>query len=493
MRAIIFAAGHAVEESAIGYRYPYPLLPLGGRPFLFYCIESLVRFGIKQFDIVLCISPDRIEAKASCGERWGSAITYHLVREPETPYHVLKRLTFAENERFIIAHADRLPALHLAELLNTGGPDQTILFMENARSSEESNPEKWTGWGILPAELIPRFQNDFKESDLYHFLVSGEPQGTKREVAGCLSIQTYGDFLTSNKRVLDKSFPDLLIGGNEIEDGIWLSRNVVLHPTVKLTPPVFIAENCRIEAGSQLGPHAVICHDCILDKKCKVENSVIFSGSYIGQDVEVRDSIVDKNCLINTEIGASIAITDEFVLGSLKENRFIHLFNHVFSQCTGIVLLVLFSPLTGLTALWRYLMKKSPVLIRTEAVRLPVLIEDIQWKTFTQYSFSRKPPRRGLEHFFLWFLPGLINIAKGEMKFAGVPPRSQKEVALLANDWRNLYCQSKPGLITETWIYHGADVNEDEKYASETVYIISAGLRHDFYLLLKYGKKLFQR
>ena len=100
---------------------------------------------------------------------------------------------------------------------------------------------------------------------------------------------------------------------NEVEPGIWLSRNINLHPTAHLIPPVYIGQDCRIDKGVFLGPNAIIGHNCVIDSDSTITESVIFSGSYVGQGLELSQVMVDRNRLINTHMGTDITIVDDFI------------------------------------------------------------------------------------------------------------------------------------------------------------------------------------
>ena len=45
MRAVVFATGHCPEMETFARRQPTALLPVAGRPFLHYVVESLVEAG----------------------------------------------------------------------------------------------------------------------------------------------------------------------------------------------------------------------------------------------------------------------------------------------------------------------------------------------------------------------------------------------------------------------------------------------------------------
>ena len=72
------------------------------------------------------------------------------------------------------------------------------------------------------------------------------------------------------------------------------------------------------------------------------------------------------------------------------------------------------------------------------------------------------------------------------MRFVGVSPRSREEIKDLSSDWQALYLNSKPGIITEAYINYGIAPTEDELYSAEAFYSVTAGIGHDFNLLVGY-------
>ena len=100
-----------------------------------------------------------------------------------------------------------------------------------------------------------------------------------------------------------------------------------------------------------------------------------------------------------------------------------------------------------------------------------------------------KPRKEGYRrHFFLRFLPALVNVARGELRFVGVHPRSKEEIQALPRSWRALYLRTKAGIVNEAFIHYGANPTEDEEFAAEGFYSAHAGLRYDLKLLKQYFK-----
>jgi len=496
MRAILFTPGDWPGIAPLNERHPAPLLPLVDRPFLQHIVEYLVHLGVRKFDVVLSHQPEKFEQFLGDGKRWGCTFTFHLARDPERPYRLLRTMNYEEGEPILLGHAERLPLLPLADAKSGPTP---LLFC--SRPTDGAERLDWTGWALLTSDHLAGLTPDANEAGLLSHLEAVSPEGpVRRDVGRQVTFRTFDDILQAHHAVLAKNFNGLMLTGREIEPGIWLSRNVVLHPTAEIFPPVYIGEDCSIGAGVKLGPKAVVGHGCVLDTHSTVTNSVIFPGSYVGEGLELADVIVEKNRLINARHGAAVTITDNFILGSLHDDYLRRSMARTLGRIGAGIALVLLSPLFAATVLYLKLMRGGPVREWIEAVRLPAGGEETGWQTFSLLSFlttkearQRLPMTASRRDFFLRFLPGLWNVMRGEVSIIGVPPRSREQIKQLPRDWQVLYLSGKAGLVTETTIFCGPGATDDDRYAAETVYVASAGWRHDLRLLRGYfARVLFQ-
>ena len=262
---------------------------------------------------------------------------------------------------------------------------------------------------LAHADRLPECHIPSDQNDSVVFCHTPEPNGTKK--------------WTGWARLTPSNYPTL--PGN-MDEGIWISRNVNLHPTACLTPPLFIGENSRIGPGVQLGPNAIFSHDGILDSQCRAENALIFRGSYIGESLELDGVIVDRNRLINVRVGATVSMADNFILGSLSDGQMKHWTRRKLTQLIAVILILGTWPILLLTALCLKITRRGPVLYKTEAVILPAASQAGEWRTFVFWSFCSESPTsylarprlfRGLRHFLLFFIPALLKIAKGPLRF----------------------------------------------------------------------------
>jgi lipopolysaccharide/colanic/teichoic acid biosynthesis glycosyltransferase len=326
-------------------------------------------------------------------------------------------------------------------------------------------------------------------------LVNGKALSEKGLLPG--DVLRVGD----TELVLEMShrFPGLFFGGREVETGVWLSRNVALHSTVQVYPPVYIGENCTVGPGVKLGPNAVVGNDCLLDGHSIFTNSLIFPGTYVGEGVEVADSLVDKNRLIIAPIGEEVVITDIHILAPLSDRQLRPLLARTVAMVVALLLLVPGLLVLLATALVLKLTRPGPVLHRRRAVRLPVPERGRPWREYSLWSFLPPPDPAGtyivpcsLRGLLLGFLPGLVSVVRGNLNLVGVPPRPREAVEGLGPDWKSLYLRTKAGLVTEAAIRYATPPDEDESFAAEAFYAVTTGWNADVRLLARFlGRALF--
>jgi len=506
MRAIIIATGGTDDNGSNIERWPAPLVPVLDRPFIQHVVEYLAENGVREMEFILCHHAGDIEDLLGDGTRWGCTFRFHLARDPERPYVRLKAIPFPDPDgTILIAHGNRLPRVNIADCRPKGGNVVPITHAQIPRQGQETNTEAaWTGWSWVPVSMLQELGPDTTEEQFGKMLVSralSQKATPPVRTDLCLSSESYSAYLSSVKSILAKRFPGLIFGGNEVEDGIWISRNVGIHPTASIVPPVYIAEDCSVGVGVTLGPNVAVGRKCMIEKHSILQNSVVLPRSYVGQGLELDEVIIDKNRLINARVGVNIPVAD-FLLASLAEREVRRTIATVLSRVTAIVLLLVLWPVLLLTMLVVKLTRRGPLLHSRDVIRLPSPPDRFQWRTFKQLGFCPfpdvipgvpPPSTHRCKAFFLSILPGLWHVAKGQLRFVGVMPRTIAEVEALSHDWRELYLRSKAGLITEADVLYGRHPTPDQLYSAEVMYAVTSGLRHDLWLLIRYFLRIGSR
>jgi NDP-sugar pyrophosphorylase family protein len=500
MLAVVIAPGLCPGLKSLNERYPTPLLPLVDRPFIQHVVEFLVQQGITDFKFVLSHLPERMKQFLGDGSRWGSRFRYHLTKDPQCPYEMLKSLRLDQEEGpILLAQGDRLPQISLKGIEMR--PPTPVAFCLAEPDQKDGEGTEWTGWALAPASFFAGGFQAATEAEMAQQVLAACPKGRSRAASPkMLDIRSYAGLIEAHRMVLDKAFEGLFLAGREADPGIWICRNVSLHPTARLLPPVFIGEDARIGSGTQLGPHVVIGQNCILDSGSSVAGSVVFPGSYVGEALELADVIVDKNRLINVRFGAAVSITDHFILGGITPKHLRGRLLSLLSMAMGTILLAILWPLILLTALLLKAFRKGPVRYTQEAVRIPASSDPGLWQTFSYWTFLPDRGeaaakggrlRAGFREIFLRALPSLIHVALGRMRIVGVAPRTREEILGLSDDWRALYLQAKAGIISEAFVHYGVHPNEDDLYSAEAFYSAMAGFKHDLSLFWGYWARVF--
>jgi len=480
MRAVVIATGQQEVVTGIKSRRALPLLPCVDRPALQHVVEMLVEQGVTEFEFVLSEAPEEIEAFLGDGQRWGSSFSFQLARNAEQPYRVVKLQN--QTGSLLLVHADCLPNLPAGELA-AAVASPGVLYCTEAKP--ESTPaDSWTGWALLSPELIASLPTDLTKSQLAQFLFENVQADGLRFVSEAVDLGSLKGIIQAQQSLMTGTFAGLHLSARQIEPGVWVSRNVVIHPTATLTTPLFIGENSRIGAGTRIGPNAVIGHDTVIDRHTTVQNSAVAPGSYCGEGLELDHVYIDKNRLIDISLDTEVHVSDSFILGTMKKRISLDWAVYLVTRCVAVCLLLLTLPL--LLLVW--LMRRNSFSKR-RVVQLPVPSNTDSWREFSIYSFCRpdeKLGRRGLRPFLFEILPNLIQVIRGKIRLIGVKPRSLNEIKQLPEDWRALYLQSRPGLITEAGVLHGSDATEDEVYSSEVYYSAMASLSYDFSLAMRF-------
>jgi NDP-sugar pyrophosphorylase family protein len=474
MIAVIIAAAHETRMYGLDEHLPVPLFPLADRPILHHIVDYLAEQGIRRFEFVLGHLPEKIEAYLGDGARWGASFTFHLLPETAEPLHLAETIAAGLDDSILLGRGDRLVEFQLASAI---GP--TLYVTEDGT---------WTGWAILPrdAGLFPKL-------DLY---ASGKTKEihnafSKSVVERELSFESAAQLLQSQHDLLAGIFSGTTIATRQAEPGVWISRNVSLHPTAKLEAPLFIGPNCKISMGVRVGPSVVIGAGCIVDEHTRIANALVAAGTYVGQGLELDQVIVDRNRVVNTRLETVFKVSDSFLLSGLGRQKKPNLLHGLLSRIGALALLVLPFPIASLTFIYLLLGGKGE-LSKERAVRLPASYDPPLWSECHYFRLRLHTP--SLAGWWVYFVaevwPGLVSVLMGDLFLVGVKPRSAQEIDGMSADWRSIYLSSKCGLITEAFVMFGRTPTEDELYIAEAYYSATANMWHDLKLLRLYLARL---
>ena len=496
MRAILIATGKCPGMGTLAEHFGASMLPLVDRPFVQHIVESLAGRRFTEFDVVVSHMAHRIEELLGDGVRWGVAIRYHIARDPERPYGVLRTMSPPLGKaRVLLCHADRFP---VTGPLAQPTPEERPSAYCQANASDGSGRVDWTGWAWINAADVDDLPADAGEDDLAFQLLDEAGERGRVVVPEVLSARDFASYLASNEAAITGPSSGLLFAAREVDPGVWLSRNVVIHPTARLCPPLYLSEDCQVGKGAQVGPGAIVGVGCFLDSGSLIANSVLLPSTYVGRGVELRNAIVDRNLVIDVRRGQEAHVEDDALLSSISAHALGARLNGLFSRTAATAALALTWPLLLATAAALKAWRGGPVFTSHERVRLPAPADVSRWRTFPLWSFNvdtkGDPESRllaGVRDVLFRVLPGLVNVARGDLRIVGVPPRSAAEVLSLPEDWRALYLGSKAGLINETSLVSPTALCREDHLVSDSFYAAAQGPGYDLRLLTGYAARAF--
>jgi NDP-sugar pyrophosphorylase family protein len=469
------------------------LLPLGDRPILQHIVEYFISQGITSIELILGHTPERIEAYLGNGDRWGCSFRYHLAAQPEFPYRSLQVISRARSESWMMVSGEFLPSFDIPKCL----PSEIVLY-HRASSDLSPNEDPIAGWGgtaIFPAAVQAEDFANLSTEQLGSHLeqLAAVGQAKVIETDEWIDVSTPSALLETQMKMLRRDLHLSMISGTEREHGIWISRNVVLHPSVEMTAPLYIGPNCRINRGVKLGPNTVISSDCLIDTNTTIEDSLIVGGSYIGEGLELSQAIVDRSLLVNARLGTSIDILDSFLLGSLQQPSRPNWFGRGAQSIFAVFLILLFLPVSVLSILY-FLVFRRLSFTSVNVVQLPVAEGSMNSNGFVLPCLGADAWSRRWSSpwnaFLRQFLPGLWAVAAGRLSLVGLPPRTLGEIRNLSPDWRSIYLEGRSGLITEANVASANAEDETQLYVADAYYVVRRSWHYDLRLMVRYCVRL---
>lgn len=296
MKAVLHTAEMLPWAEPLGL--PWPLLPMGNRPWIEYWIEWCVEQGVREIRIVLGHGAYEIEQYLGDGARWGVEITYSFLRNACDPDSFLRRnpeqwrggLIYLRRpcfprrrstpqrraERGSAEHA----ALHADDVLCLHSPSGAALDTLLAYRRVFADP--------FPADAI-----------------APEP------------INSLQDYFSLNMALVRGEIAHYLTPGYARQENAYLGFNVVYPPSAELKPPLIVGNDCRIRALASVGPNVVMGSRIIVDRQATVRNSIILDGTYLGAGVEIDQRIVSGQRLIDPSDGTVLELDEIHLLAPL--------------------------------------------------------------------------------------------------------------------------------------------------------------------------------
>ena len=438
--AILIAGSPAddTDRTPLAQEIPLHLTPLLGKTPLVFAVQALVEAGITHITCLGWDEPEQCQAQLQSGLQWGCHITWHSLSGPHQAFSRLVDLAPPE-EPFLLATTCslmRMPSTHMAQ-------PGTLLEPQEKDTSDFN--DLWC-WAWLDRQLCQHMSAAHTWQAWPQALAA---TCHSRQSVQALSLMDGHAILNAIPRMINRSFP-VVLDASEVEPGIFLSRNVIIHPTAEIIAPFYAGPHVEIEKNCQIGPAVALSGRTHIGHSCRMSETQIGPDSWIGDSLDLHECVVFRGVIWSRKHQARMTIFDALILAHgnapLKWRNIVNAF---IERTLALVVVFLLAPIFLLAATASAIARAGPKIIQ-------LVQPDISHMAIPTVAFiswlGAHPCTLGWKHLVGFVLPNLPGVLMGRCHLIGARPRSLDQWAQLPLAHRRWLAQKNCGLLQEEWV-----------------------------------------
>lgn len=268
--ALLFADRNGDELSPLNTFYPTCLIPVVGKSPLEFWFEYLCDKGYKEIHIVTSAMTKQVKDQFPDGDHWGLTFIFHSSRGEELPSMLVERIKL--EMPYLAARGDTLPCFKGNQLIaSLEVNDETRCLLDNL------------SWPT------------FKE-------LNGADE---------TSLSSLKGLYNATFSVLNDQHTYIVPRGLRAEDGKWLATPTFSSSRAhQLSGALYVGRDAMVERDVNFEGDVTVEANSYVDRHTKLTNSIIFPGTYVGQDMSVNESIVCGSTVIDLKHDTAIQISD---------------------------------------------------------------------------------------------------------------------------------------------------------------------------------------
>lgn len=319
--AVVLAAGEGKRMVPLSKKIPKEMLPVLDRPFMNYNLDYLEEAGIRNVAIV--ISPKKEFIKRFYGRRYRSLRLFYFVQKEQLgPAHaILSAENLLKNkEFFLVQYGDSLTEINL--------PRETISRFKKEKSKVDAflslRPvEDPSRYGVVKFDVrgkivdivekpkteeapskIATVGTFILKTESYFNSIKGADftKGEQFPAHYVLKNGVAKGWVFYGERV-DLGFPRDLIQASKLivnsHGGILIRESARIDMSVKIRPPVYVGDGCRIERNCVIGPNAFIGRNTFVGENSEIQESYLMRNCKVGKNCSITNSVIGENCNIS--------------------------------------------------------------------------------------------------------------------------------------------------------------------------------------------------
>lgn len=350
MKAVIIAGGLGTRLRPLTYNTPKPIVPVANLPFVVHQIELLRQHGVDEIILNLHYLSDNIKKILDDGKEWGVKIRYSIEATPLGTAGAVKNAEeYFGNEPIVVFNGDVLTDINISQIVDYHKKKKASITLTLTRVEDP------TSYGLIktsPEGRVERFIEkpsweqlanigaiDTINAGIYIIdpaIFKHVPKGVEYS----FERQLFPDLLesgvpifgyTTDRYWIDIGQPDqyrqaheailrnevtVKIFGTRTDGKIWIGEGAQLDKTVKLVGPAIIGKRTKIGSEAKILDYSVIGDDVTIGNESHIEQSIIWSGTRIGQHVNLKGCVIGFNCLIedHVRLGEGVILADGSVV-----------------------------------------------------------------------------------------------------------------------------------------------------------------------------------
>ncbi|MDB4894380.1 MAG: nucleotidyl transferase [Firmicutes bacterium] len=342
MKAVVMAGGEGTRLRPLTVNRPKPMVPVANRPVMEHIVGLLRQHGITDVIATLQYMPDAIQEYFGDGSDFGVNMQYSIEAQPLGTAGSVRQAAPSLTETFLVISGDALTDMDLTDLIRfhkakgsvatlaltrvekplefgvviTDGTGRIVRFLEKPSWSEVFSDTINTGIYVLEPEVLELMADgqvfDWSK-DIFPKLLA-----TRRPMYGYVSRDYWCD-IGSLEQCLQAN-EDCLAGrvrvsipGEELRRGVWVGKNVEIHPTAQITGPVVLGDGVVLRKRARVGEFAVLGPNTVLEPEAEVRRSVTMAQVYVGRGADIRAALVAKGVSLGDRVslGQGVVIGDQ--------------------------------------------------------------------------------------------------------------------------------------------------------------------------------------
>jgi hypothetical protein len=108
------------------------------------------------------------------------------------------------------------------------------------------------------------------------------------------------------------------VGVREFKPGVWVGLHGHISDKARLCAPCWVGDHVYVGPGAVIGPGAILENGAFVESKAEIKSSVIGPSTFVGQYVQVTNSLAWGSTLVNWQTGLENKVSDAFLLCSLR-------------------------------------------------------------------------------------------------------------------------------------------------------------------------------